>query len=156
MSEFEGRWTTRLPDGELGTHVCKHVWDGVRTGVSERLSSAHPVATSTRCVWTQVYAGVVAICSDQPVCDRCVVFGFVTRWKRGLCDHDQPYICVVSDDGGLLPCLFRGAWGMKESAVSDSGRGHWFIFWVGGIGNGKRRRCGAWSSTINHTTTSVR
>jgi hypothetical protein len=25
-------------------------------------------------------------------------------------------------------------WGMSESVVSDSGRGHWFFFWVGGIG----------------------
>ncbi len=31
--------------------------------------------------------------------------------ERGLCDHDQPYICVASDDGGLLPRLFRGALG---------------------------------------------
>ena len=43
-----------------------------------------PAATSTRCVWTQVYAGVVAICSDQPVHDRCVVFDFVARWKEGF------------------------------------------------------------------------
>ena len=34
-----------------------------------------PVATSARCVWTQVHAGVVGIYCDQPVCDRCVVFG---------------------------------------------------------------------------------
>jgi hypothetical protein len=31
--------------------------------------------------------------------------------ERGLCDHDQPYICAASDDGGPLPCLFRGALG---------------------------------------------
>jgi hypothetical protein len=42
--------------------------------------------------------------------------------------------------------LFRGALGMRESAVSDSGRRHWFFFWVGGIGNGKRRRRDPWSS----------
>ena len=29
-----------------------------------------------------MYAGVVVICSDQPVLDRCVVFGFVARWKE--------------------------------------------------------------------------
>ncbi len=53
---------------------------------------------------------------------------------------------MVSDEGGLLSSLFRGALGMRESVVSDSGRRHWFFFWVGGIGNGKRRRLGPWSS----------
>ena len=48
------------------------------------LPSQNPEATSVRCVWTQVHAGVVAISSDQPVLDRCVVFGFVTRWKEGF------------------------------------------------------------------------
>jgi hypothetical protein len=38
-------------------------------------------------------------------------------------------------------------WGMRESVVSDSGRRHWFFFWVGGIGNGKRRHRGPWSSS---------
>jgi hypothetical protein len=55
-----------------------------RTGVSERLPSTHPVKMSTRCVWTQVHTGVVVMCSDQPVHDRCVVFGFVTRCKEGF------------------------------------------------------------------------
>jgi hypothetical protein len=31
--------------------------------------------------------------------------------ERGLCEHVQPYICVDSDDGGLLPRLFQGALG---------------------------------------------
>jgi len=31
--------------------------------------------------------------------------------ERGLCEHAQPYICAVSDDGGLLPRLYRGALG---------------------------------------------
>jgi hypothetical protein len=31
--------------------------------------------------------------------------------ERGLCEHDQPYICAVSDDEGLLRRLFRGALG---------------------------------------------
>ncbi len=44
----------------------------------------NPTATSDRCVWTQVHAGVVVICSDQPVRDRCVVFDFVARWKEGF------------------------------------------------------------------------
>jgi hypothetical protein len=68
---------TRHQGGEWGTDAR----DGTRTRVSERLPSVHPATTSARCVWTQVYACVVVICSDQPVCDRCVVFGFVARWK---------------------------------------------------------------------------
>ncbi len=48
------------------------------------MPSAHPAGTSARCVWTQVHAGVVEICSDQPVYDRCVVVGFVARWKEGF------------------------------------------------------------------------
>ena len=34
--------------------------------------------------------------------------------------------------------------------MSDSGRRQWFFFWVGGIGNGKRRRHGPWSSSYVH------
>jgi hypothetical protein len=49
-----------------------------------------------RCVWTQVHPGVVRL-------RRAV--------ERGLCEHAQPYICAASDDGGLLPRLFRGALG---------------------------------------------
>jgi hypothetical protein len=60
LGEFEGRRSTHHQVGEWGTDAR----DGARTGVSERLPSAHPEATSTRCVWTQVHAGVVAICSD--------------------------------------------------------------------------------------------
>ena len=79
LGEFEGRRATRHQGGEWGTDA----WDGARTGVSERLPYS-PATTSTRCVWTQVHAGVVAICSDQPVRDRCVVFDFVARWKEGF------------------------------------------------------------------------
>ena len=87
LGEFEGRWATRHQGGEWGTDAR----DGARTGVSERLPYS-PATTSTRCVWTQVHAGVVAIYSDQPVRDRCVVFDFVARWKEtpGLCEHAQP------------------------------------------------------------------
>ncbi len=31
-----------------------------------------------------MHAGVVVICSDQPVYDRYVVFDFVARWKEGF------------------------------------------------------------------------
>ncbi len=51
-----------------------------------------------------VHVGDVAICSDQPVCDRCVVFGFVTRWKEGFVNIlNRNEITVF--------------WGMRESAV---------------------------------------
>ena len=78
LGESEGRWATHRQGGEWGTDER----DGDRTGVIERLPSTHPTATSARCVWTQVHGGVVSICSDQPVFDRCVVVGFVERWKE--------------------------------------------------------------------------
>jgi hypothetical protein len=31
--------------------------------------------------------------------------------ERGFCEYVQPYICATSDDGGLLPRLFRGTLG---------------------------------------------
>ena len=31
--------------------------------------------------------------------------------ERRLCEYGQQYIYAASDDGGLLPCLFRGALG---------------------------------------------
>jgi hypothetical protein len=37
--------------------------------------------------------------------------------------------------------------GFVESVVSGSGRRQWFFFWVDGIGDGKRRRHGPWSSS---------
>ena len=56
------------------------MWDGARTGVSERLPSQPRGNVGT--VRMDTSAGVVAICSDQPVRDRCVVFDFVARWKE--------------------------------------------------------------------------
>ena len=146
MGEFEGRRATRHQSGEWGTDA----WDGARTGVSERLPSAHPVTTSARCVWTQVHAGVVAICSDQPVCDRCVVFGFVARLKEGFVSILNRNFMRLRMMGVFSRVCSGVLWGMRESAVSDSGRRHWFFFWVGGIGNGKRRRLGPWSSSYVH------
>jgi hypothetical protein len=131
--EFEGRRATRHQDGEWGTDG-KH---GARTGVSERLPSAQPVATSTRCVWTQVHAGVVTISSDQPVCDRCVVFDFVARWKEDFVSMINRTFARLLMMGVFSRVCCGVLWGMRESAVSDSGRGHWFFFGVGGIGNGK-------------------
>jgi hypothetical protein len=69
---------TRMDEDDLG----KVTGPKENTGVSEWLTSTHPEATSVWCVWTQVYAGVVVICSDQPVNNRCVVVDFVTRWKE--------------------------------------------------------------------------
>ena len=71
-----GQLVTKAGDGE---QMCGMV-PGL--GSVSGLPSQNPVATSVRCVWTQVHAGVVAICSDQPVYDRCVVFDFVARWKE--------------------------------------------------------------------------
>ncbi len=71
-----GQLATKAGDGEK---MCGMV-SGL--GSVSGLPSQNPAETSARCVWTQVHTGVVAICSDQPVSDRCVVFGFVTRWKE--------------------------------------------------------------------------
>ena len=38
LGEFEGRWATHRQGGEWGTDV----WDGVRTGVSERVALTVP------------------------------------------------------------------------------------------------------------------
>jgi hypothetical protein len=97
-----------------------------------------------------VYPGVVTICTDQPVCDRCVVFGFVARWKEGfvrILNRNFTRFLMM----GVLSRVCSGVlWGMRESAVSDSGRRHWFFFLVGGIGNGKRRNRGPWNSSYVH------
>ena len=73
-----GQLATMAGDGE---QMCGMV-SGL--GSVSGLPSQNPAATSARCVWTQVHTGVVVICSDQPVLDRYVVFGFVTRWKEGF------------------------------------------------------------------------
>ena len=77
LGEFEGRWATRHQDGGWGADVR----DGVRTGVSERMPSQSQGNVATVSMDTSA-CSVVVICSDQPVLDRCVVFGFVTRWKE--------------------------------------------------------------------------
>ena len=91
------------------------------------MPSAHPETMSVQCVWTQVHAGVVAICSDQPVRDRCVVFGFVTRWKEDFVSMlNRNFMRLLMMGAFSLVCsgVF---WGMRESAVSNSGRRHWFF-----------------------------
>jgi hypothetical protein len=125
----------------LMTHVSRrrndntwappHTWDlppNKTTGVSERLSSSHPAATSDRCIWTQVHAGVVAICSDQPVCYRFVVFGFVARWKEGFVSMINRNFMRLLMMGVFSRVCSGVLWGMRESVVSDSGRRHWFFF----------------------------
>ncbi len=67
---------------------------GMVSGLGSVSGCPHiPVATSARCEWTKVHTGVVSICSDQPVSDRCVVFDFVTWWKEGFMSMlSQSYI----------------------------------------------------------------
>ena len=79
LGEFEGRWATRRQGGEWGTDV----WDGARTGVSERLSS-QPRGNVGAVRMDTSATGVVGMYCDQPVRDWCVVFDFVTRWKEGF------------------------------------------------------------------------
>ncbi len=81
-----GSWANLKGGGQLtakagnGTQIR-----GMVSGLGSVSGCPHsPEATSARCVWTQVHAGVVTICSDQPVSDRCVVFDFVVRWKEGF------------------------------------------------------------------------
>ncbi len=73
-----GQLDTKTGDGE---QMCGMV-SGLGSVIG--LPSQNPAEMSTRCVWTQVHVGVVVICFDQPVSDRYVVFGFVTRWKEGV------------------------------------------------------------------------
>jgi hypothetical protein len=91
------------------------------------------------------------ISSDQPVCDRCVVFGFVARWKEDFVNILNRSFARLLMMGVFSRVCSGVLGGMRDSVVSDSGRGHWFFFWVGGIGNGKRRRHGPWSSSYVHS-----
>ena len=81
-----GSWANLKGGGQLtvkvgnGEQMC-----GMVSGLGSVSGCPHsPAATSARCVWTQVHAGVVGISCDQPVRDRCVVFDFVARWKEGF------------------------------------------------------------------------
>ena len=80
------------------------------------LPSAHPATTSARCVWTQVHAGVVAICSDQPVRDRCVVFCFVARWKEGFVSMLNRNFMRLLMMGVFSRVCSGVLWGMRASA----------------------------------------
>ena len=75
-----------------------------------------PAVTSTRCVWTQVHAGVVAICSDQPVCDRCFVFGFVARLKEGFVSILNRNFMRLRMMGVFSRVCSGVLWGMRASA----------------------------------------
>jgi hypothetical protein len=59
----KGSWTNLKGDGQLST----------KSGNGEQMCGM---------VTGLGYAGVVVICSDQPVRDRWVVFAFLTRWKE--------------------------------------------------------------------------
>ncbi len=71
--------------------------------------------------------------------------------EREICEQAQPYICAASDDGGLLPRLFRGALGNEGVYSVGFWEGTLVLFWVGGIGNGKRRCRDQWSSSYVHS-----
>ncbi len=79
-----GSWANLKGGGQLAVKVGNGAqMFGMVSGLGSVSGCPHSAAaTSARCVWTQVDAGVVAICSDQPVLDRCVVFDFVARWKE--------------------------------------------------------------------------
>ncbi len=62
-------------------------------------------------------------------------------------EEDVPLLLPKFNCSG---CFAGVLWGMRESAVSDSGSRHWFFFWVGGIGNGKRKCRDPWSSSYVH------
>jgi len=81
-----GSWAKLKGGGQLAAKAGNGAqMRGMVPGLGSVSGCPHsPAATSARCVWTQVHAGVVAICSDQPVRDRCVVFDFVARWKEGF------------------------------------------------------------------------
>jgi hypothetical protein len=73
-----GQLADKAGDGE---QICAIIlWDGVRTGVSERLPSAHPVATSAR--GTDRRADFVAEGAEQDAQSR-VVFR-LRWWKEGF------------------------------------------------------------------------
>jgi hypothetical protein len=144
LGEFQGRWATHHQGGEWGTDER----DGVRTGVSEWLTSTHPVTTSVRCVWTQVHGGVIVICSNQQVHDRCIVFGFVERWKEDIVSMINRNFTRVLMMGVFSHVCSGVLWGMRESALLDSGRSQWIIFLDGWYRwNEKRRHHGPWSSS---------
>jgi hypothetical protein len=100
------------------------VRDGTRTGVSERLPSAHPVVTSA--LGTDRRAVFVVEGVEQGVQSR-VVF-HLRWWKEDFMNmFNRNFARLLMR--GIFSRLFRGALGMRESAVSDSGRRQWFFFW---------------------------
>jgi hypothetical protein len=104
-------------DSVIPWHDTEH-----RNEKKRKHGSWYLVATLTPWVWTQVHAGVVTICSDQPVCDRCVVFNFVARWKEGFVSMFNRTFTRLLMMGVFSRDCFGVLWGMRESAVSDSGR----------------------------------
>ncbi len=61
------------------------------------------------------------------------MFGFVTRLKEGFVSMINRNFMRILMMGVFYHVCSGVIWGMRESSVSDSGRRHWFLFWVGGI-----------------------
>jgi hypothetical protein len=119
--KYNGSWVNLKGDGQLVTKTGNgEQMLGMVPG--EWLPSTHPATTSVRC--------------DQPVSDRCVVFGFVTRWKEDFVSMINRNFMRLLMMGTFSRVCSGVLWGMRESAVSDSGRRHWFFFgWVvSGVG----------------------
>ena len=81
-----GSWANLKGGGQLAAKAGNgEQMRGMVSGLGSVSGCPHsPVTTSVWYVWTQVHAGVVGIYYDQPVCDRCVVFDFIARWKEGF------------------------------------------------------------------------